>query len=267
MRLAASTGEIKVAAGVTLADVLTYLLRNTNSSGRLLSRIATKYPIEDDLDDGEITALVRWAIPAYPDSLSLALCAYSRRIAATISEDQAWTIDPLLLDVAQDPAAPATTVQIEVDNVYSEASAVELSKRLTESFIATADPADIWRDRSRLYPNLDFAPRVQRDLANLDSVSYAAALNRLEELNRASMAWVAPDPAPTYLSKVTGESKATMDRYGDERIFRSSNGSNETFEKHARLPDGFRLHLREILPDRRLEIGYIGPHLPIVNEN
>ncbi|WP_282950429.1 MULTISPECIES: hypothetical protein, partial [unclassified Sphingopyxis] len=66
---------------------------------------------------------------------------------------------------------------------------------------------------------------------------------------------------------VTGESKSTMDKYGSKRIFRSSSGANETFELHARLPDGFRLHLREILPGRRIEIGYIGPHLPIVSEN
>lgn len=266
MRLAASTGEVEVAAGVSLSDVLTHLLRTTNTSGRVLARMATKYPIEDELDDGEITALVNWTIPACPGSLSLILCAHSRRIAATISNDQTWTVDPLILSVAQDPTDPNITVGVEVDNVYSAASAGELSKRFTKAFVATASPADIWRDRARLYPDLDFAPRVERDLGNLGSAQYAAVLTRLDELNRASNAWNAPVPTPTYFSKVTGESKATMNKYGGERVFRSSNGSDERFETHARLPDGFRLHLREVLPDRRLEIGYIGPHLAIVRE-
>jgi len=267
MRLAASTGEVQVAAGVTLADVLTHLLTKTGNSGRLFARMATKYPVEDDLNEGEFAALVNWAIPAYPGSLSLILCAHSRRISVTISNDQNWMIDPLPLDVVKDPAAPRVTTKIDVDNVYSATSAAELSKRLRKAFVSAAAPADIWRNRARLFPNLDFAPRVERDLRSLESAHYAASIVRFEELNTASGAWVAPAISPTYLSKVTGESKATMRKYGSQRVFRSLNGSDEVFEIHARLPDGLRLHLREVMPDRRIEIGYIGPHLSIVSED
>lgn len=266
MRLAASPGEVHVTAGVTLADLLQHILRGT-SSGRVLARMATKYPVEDDLDDGEFEALVEWAIPAHPGSISLILCARSRRIAVTITDDASWRVDPLALQVAQDPSDPGTTVGIEIDNVFSAENAAEIVKRLDAAFVALAKPADIWRDRARLFPELDFAPRVERDLADLPSVQYDAAVNRLKELNTASGKWKYPAAEPAYLSKVTGESKPTMRKYGSERVFRSSNGSDETFELHARLPDGFRLHLREILGTRRLEVGYIGPHLSIVSED
>ena len=256
-----------VAVDVTLADVLTHMLRNTMASGRVLARMATKYPVEDDLPEDDFIALVNWTLPSLPGCLSLALCAHSGRIATTLSELAEWTVDPLLLDVAQDPATPDVTVKVQVDNVYSAASAAELVKRLNNAFVVTASPADIWNNRANLYPGLDFAPRVERDLADLAFVQYAAALNRLGELNSASNAWAAPAARPTYLSKITGESKATMDKYGSKRIFRSSSGSNEVFELHARLPDGFRLHLREIVQARRVEIGYIGPHLAIVSED
>jgi hypothetical protein len=267
MRLAASPGEVEVAGGVTLAEVLTHLIRTTKVSGRVLARMATKYPVEDDLDDGELAALINWTIPAYHESLSLVLCAHSRRISVTISEHQAWMVDPLRLYVMQDHNVPNILVEIEIDNIYSKTSAADLSKRLDKEFVDSAAPADIWRNRAHLFPDLEFAPRVERDLANLASVPYEAALTRLGELNRVSSAWTENAATPTYLSKVTGESKPTMDKYGTERIFRSCNGSNETFEKHARLPNGFRLHLREIPSIRRLEIGYIGPHLSIVREN
>lgn len=266
MRLASSTGELEVAVGITLADVLTHLLRNT-SSGRVLARMATKYPVEDDVDDGEFEALVHWTIPAHPNSLSLVLCARSRRIAATLSDDPVWAIDPLVVGVATDPAAPETVIGVEVDNVYSSENAAKLAGRLTATFVASASPADIWADRARIFPSLDFAPRVENDLANLGALQYAPALKRLDELNRASQAWAAPAGRPAYLSRVNGESKPTMDKYGSERRFRSSDGSEQTFELHAKLPGGFRVHLREILPGRRLEIGYIGPHLSIVSEN
>ena len=185
MRLAASTGEVHVAAGVTLADVLQHILRGTKS-GRVLARMATKYPVEDDLDEGEFAALVEWAIPAHPNSISLVLCARSGRIAATITTDDDWRVDPLTLLVARDPADPGATAGIEVDNVFSAENAAELVKRLDEAFVAVAKPADIWRDRAQLFPDLDFAQRVERDLADLGPVQYSAAIARLQELNLAS---------------------------------------------------------------------------------
>lgn len=266
MRLASSTGELEVAAGITLAEVLTHLLRRT-SSGRVLARMATKYPVEDDVCDEEFEALVHWTIPTLPNCLSLVLCASSRRIAATMSDDPSWAVDPLVVEIATDPAAPGTLIGFEIDNVYSAQSAATLAGRLQQAFVESASAADIWADRKRLFPNLDFAPRVEKDLANLGALQYVPALQRLDELNRASGAWNAPAAAPIYLSRVTGESKPTMDKYGYERRFRSSDGSEQTFELHARLPGGFRVHLREILPGRRLEIGYIGPHLSIVSEH
>lgn len=266
MRLSASTGEIHISPGVTLADVLTYLLRNT-AAGRLLTRLATKFPVEDDVEDDEFAALIEWSIPAHPGSLSLVLCARSARIAVTISNLSAWTIDPLHLVVVTNPDTPGETTNVEIDNVFSSASAAALSARLTEAFVETAKPADLWRGRTRLFPNLDFAPRVEGDLANLGTMQYAAAVSRLVEIDKASGAWTPGKPSPVYLSKVTGESGATMNKYGSHRIFRSSNGNDEVFELHARLADGFRLHLREIAATRRVEVGYIGPHLPIAGEN
>ena len=42
----------------------------------------------------------------------------------------------------------------------------------------------------------------------------------------------------------------------------SSLGTRETFEWHARFGDG-RIHLRFDPQSREVEIGYIGPHLPL----
>lgn len=266
MRLAASIGDVVISPGVTLADVLTHVLRST-TSGRLLTRMATKYPIEDDLNDGEFAALVEWAIPTYPGAMSLVLCARSGRIAVTISDDALWTVDPLQLNVETNPDNPGVTVQIAIDNVFSAASAAALSNRLTAAFVETAKPTDLWRNRARTFPNLDFSPRVEGDLTNLGPTQYESAVRRLVEINAATSGWAEGMPSPTYLSKITGETTATMNKYGYQRIFRSSNGSDEVFELHARLAGGFRLHLREITETRRVEVGYIGPHLSIASEN
>lgn len=264
MRLSASTDQVMVAPGVTLAAALMHLLASTDDAGRLMTRLATKYPVENDVEHGEFEALVEWTIPAHPGSLPLVLCARSGRIAVTISDDAAWTVDPLHLAVAKDPDASATTTAVEVDNVFSDASAEALAMRLTAALAAVATPAELWRDRAVLFPNLDFGPGVEGDLADLQATEYDSAVSRLGEIERAVGAWRPGDGYPAYASSVTYESKRTMREYGYRRVFRSSDGSDRTFERHARLANGYRLHLREVPAARRVEIGYIGPHLPIV---
>lgn len=266
MRLTASTSEVVLSPGMSLYDALQEVFRSSRG-GRLFARLASKYPVEDDVEDGELAALVDWSIPAHPGSLALVLCARSGRIAVSISTDPVWQVDPIALMVAIDPAAPHALTTIPVDNVFSEANALSLSDRLKAAVVQTADPATLWRERSALFPHLEFAPRVEGDLANLGAKEYGSAVSRLGELERAVAGWRLGQGSPQYLSRVTGESEATMNQYRSYRIFRSITGSDELFEKHARLAGGFRVHLREIFAQRRVEIGYIGPHLPIVSTN
>ena len=266
MRLTASTSEVALSPGMSLYDALQEVFRSARG-GRLFARLASKYPVEDDVEDGELEALVDWSIPAHLGSLALVLCARSGRIAVSISTDPVWRVDPIALMIATDPAAPHALTTIPIDNVFSEANAASLSDRLKASLVGTADPATLWCERCALFPHLDFAPRVEGDLADLGAKEYGSAVSRLGELERAAADWGPGLASPRYLSRVTGESEATMNQYRSYRIFRSITGHDEEFEKHARLAGGFRLHLRENAAERRIEVGYIGPHLPIVSTN
>ena len=49
----------------------------------------------------------------------------------------------------------------------------------------------------------------------------------------------------------------------EARGFRSHRGTREIFEWHARFGSGGRIHLRFDPDSREVEIGYIGPHLPL----
>lgn len=266
MRLTASTSEVVLSPGLSLYDALQAVLRS-GRGGRLFARLASKYPVEDDVDDGELEALVDWSIPAHPGSLALVLCARSGRIAVSISTDLVWRVDPIALMIATDPATPHALTPVQIDNVFSEVNATSLSDRLKATLVRTADPETLWRERGALFPHLDFAPRLKGDLANLGAKEYGSAVSRLGELERAVANWGSSQASPQYLSRVTGESEATMNQYRSYRVFRSITGNDEEFEKHARLAGGFRLHLREVAAARRVEVGYIGPHLPIVSTN
>ena len=53
------------------------------------------------------------------------------------------------------------------------------------------------------------------------------------------------------------------DTLREARRFRSSRGTRELFEWHARFGGNGRIHLRIDSTTREIEVGYIGHHLPL----
>ena len=64
---------------------------------------------------------------------------------------------------------------------------------------------------------------------------------------------------------MTPESRGTMDNPAlrDARLFRSTSGVRVLFKWHTRFGRGSRIHLRFDAGSRKIEIGYIGEHLPL----
>lgn len=56
------------------------------------------------------------------------------------------------------------------------------------------------------------------------------------------------------------ESKSTMDKYSQERVFQLPDGGTDVFELHIKLGD-IRIHILEDNPKKMMMIGYIGSHL------
>jgi hypothetical protein len=63
---------------------------------------------------------------------------------------------------------------------------------------------------------------------------------------------------------VSGESKNVKNnpKLKKERIFFLPNGTKQFFEKHIKLSGGFRLHFYPDETQKKIYIGYVGPHLP-----
>ncbi len=268
LRLHKATTLLKLGNDFSLSEVLIDLLKRRSASGRLFATLATKYPVEEDVEEGAFEALVNWELPDHPGCLALALCASTGRVGVTLTKSLAWKVDPLPVKVVKDPSQPANVVVEGVDNLFSSENAAAIVDRRSSRRRAAASAAELWRDRVALFPRLDFAPGLERNLAALRDDILEAAVGRLEELNDAAAEWARDGLAePRYRSKVTGESGPTMDKYGYQRVFKSALGGTATFEKHARLHDAYRVHLLERPAHHRLEIGYVGPHLDIVSEN
>ena len=267
LRLHAPLHEIEIFSGVTLYDVFLEICNRTSDRGRFLMLMATKCPIDKDLADEKLADLINWRLTTHPDCLSLLLCAVSDvRIPISLSWDERWATSPLKVTVCRDNNKSECLRELYVHNVFSFQNAKEIVEIFNNDILNSIDLFNLWYQKGVLFPRLKFGPGVQNDLQGVGPEIYRAAVGRLSELNRAAVEWeISGAASPTYFSKVTGESGATMKKFGNRRIFLSAEGKNETFEKHAWVPMGHRLHLRELHDTKLIEVGYIGTHLPTVS--
>ncbi len=124
-------------------------------------------------------------------------------------------------------------------------------------------PSGLAERKHECFPHLQFGLDVDEQIGRLPAEVVDQVIAKLIVLDGAVRDWRGTDAAPA-LPMIHSESKRTMQRYRDRRIFRSADGVPELFGPHAMVGSGYRIHLRVDQQARVLEIGYIGKHLPTV---
>jgi len=258
--------EITVCNGTSLTDLFREYLGRNRDKARFMLQLATRCPIDDGVEAANLVDFLDEEVDDLPQCTDLLWCAISdTKLTVSLSPNNDWHRNPLSLRLIRDGAHSRT---VNVENVFSLVSAQDTADRLNVAELNCISPDELWNRRTDLFPNLVFGGDVEKHLKALGSDVFASAVSRLVDLNTSVAGWdAACSQTPTYICKVTGESGATMQKYGGDRVFRSSFGGNETYEKHARLHNGGRIHLREISEQSKIEIGYIGKHLRIVSEH
>ncbi|MBD9703212.1 hypothetical protein [Streptomyces caniscabiei] len=114
----------------------------------------------------------------------------------------------------------------------------------------------IWERKADLYPHLQFLPRTEVQLDDLDPRWVVPVRRCLERLDAAAATW---DPAtthePVWQTKVTpeGETRKRVCRFED------LDGKTRTFHLHARFtPGAGRIHLRPVGENGKVRIAHIG---------
>jgi hypothetical protein len=265
LRLHQPPDQIVLGAGVSLGDVAIALLRSpaNREEGRFFARMALKVPVDYGLPNEMIDHLLRCRSEAYPESIGLLLCALSNRIAVTLSADTVWDRDRIVVDIALESAAGESRSESrEFDHVSRALHAPRIIERTRATTLHSLNPVDFWSRKGELFPHLLFGREVEKQILRCGPDVFQSAMMRLQELDFAASRWRnIGGGVPPYLSRVTGESESTMNKYGNERVFQDSNGAHATFELHARIAEGCRIHLIEHPADKAIEVGYIGPHL------
>ena len=196
------------------------------------------------------------------DGEPLVLCAIADWIAVGFPSDSVWDRDRLKVEFKELlPDESFEEASEQIDNLVQSFHALSIRDRHREAFLQYGSPSESWVRRKEAFPNLAFGPDVE-----LPPEVSPPILKRLIDLDKSAAEWSNVGGAsPRWRCKVTPESSRVRNdkRLLEERRFRSKNGMRELFEWHARVGSGIRIHLRFDPGSKEVEIGYIGPHLPL----
>lgn len=121
--------------------------------------------------------------------------------------------------------------------------------------------AALWEGRERYFPHLEFLPRVEGNLRNLDHAWVVPVRKHLVKLEVAVAEWrINDDGMLVYRSKVTAESDSRV----KEGIvdFTDLDGAVRAFQLHSRYTPGKgRIHFRLVPEVRRARIAHVGGKL------
>ncbi len=196
------------------------------------------------------------------DGEPLVLCAITNWIAVGFPSDPAWDKDRLTVNFKE--LLPDESIQENsetIDYLARSVHAHSIYERHHAAFFQSLLPSELWEQRAETFPNLVFGPAVE-----LPSEFSWSIVRKLVDLDRSGAEWRnIGGPIPPWTCKVTPESERVRNNQKllEARRFMSRRGTRELFEWHARVGSGIRIHLRFHVDSKEIEIGYIGPHLPL----
>ena len=256
--------EIRIAPDLSLFDAYIALKKTgAREESVFLMRLSAKYPLESEIEAevrDRFLACEGHEIPS-DDWKPLVLCVITNWIAIGLPSVPNWDKDQLTIDF--DELLPDGSIEETsetIDNLARSEHASSKCERHRARFL-DQDSFAVWEKKHEVFSNLIFGPDVKPPPEFLGST-----VRRLAELDKSAAEWRnIGGPVPPWTCKVTPESQSVRNNPTllNERRFRSRHGTRDLFEWHARIGSKFRIHLRFDTGSREIEIGYIGPHLPL----
>lgn len=270
-RIAKDMHEIQCLVDYSLLDVCRELRKQHRSEESLLfMKLASKYPLLHDLESHISDRYWGCDARALPktDQQPFILCAIANFIAIGFPSKPDWNCDKLIVqfdELLPDDAATIICVSEEIDQLTRSVHSESIIERNRRCFLKSANSDELWKQRAAIFPHLGFGLGVEQNLKR-HSNWYFTIVRKLMDLDRSARDWhVEGGPVPKWTTKVTQESNSVLsnDKLRRARMFCSSRDTSELFDWHARFGSGGRIHLRLDAATKQVEIGYIGPHLPL----
>lgn len=162
--------------------------------------------------------------------------------------------DESTLDYEQD--------DVDIRHTSAATNIAEHDEWITHSGLTgIASGTELWDARADFFPQLQFLPRVEGDLHQLERSFLRPVRDRLMELQAAAASW-----DPNYAEQPTWQSHVTPEGSTRKRLcrFEDLDGTTRTFHLHARFtPGAGRVHFRLLPEERIIRIAYIGRKIGI----
>jgi hypothetical protein len=225
-------------------------------------------PADYALDDASIDAILRVA----PDSpatgfeqtfervraagIDALICAAMNFTLVGMLRNNLWRFDRM--------GFVSGTETYLFDHVAEPLHAEGIRGRRMAALRSELSPRSFWSLRARVFSNLLFGLDVQGQVDKLNTTIVPLMFKRLAELDARARVWreSASDQFPDGTTEIKRETPRTMARYGNDRRFSGHDGATKTFEEHMWIDRSHRIHLILDVNGKRVEIGYIGRHLP-----
>lgn len=189
-------------------------------------------------------------------SFDASLCAVTGSVLASLLRDPRWDFDQM--------GFCALGSAYSFDHVAKSSHAESVNTRQAQHLRDSLTARNFWSSKHLTFPNLLFGLDVPGQLAKFNAKLMPLLFRRLAELNDKARVWrgAATAELPAGPPEVARESKATMDRFTEDRRFRGHDGKMRTFEEHVWVDRTHRIHIFCDAKMKTLEIGYVGHHLP-----
>lgn len=269
LRLSREISEIIIYGSCSLYDLL--VKSRGLSAGReeiqFWLSLATKYPLYQELPVHVKDRFLGCSPAATPigNHEGLLLCAIQSGVAISLPTDIAWQSDQLSVHFTE--MLPDGSVVDAVENIDNIAGIVQAEKvvaRHDTGRFSRATAANFWLIKEKLFPALLFGIGVEKNIADIGENQFATIMGCLQDLNRSAETWSKDTPLK-WRRKVTAESGSLManKKLRETRCFKNRLGQSQLYEWHARYGSAGRIHLYADPVDFSVEVGYIGPHLPL----
>ena len=269
LRMARALHEIECLPGYSLGSAVQSLRELGHRDEYLFFvKLATKIPllteVREELADRFHGCQGRTLSEV--DGGPLVLCAITDGISVGLPSQADWDDDHIAVEF-QELLDDGTMEDVseEIDQLSRSLHAKPIWERNLARIQAGMDSSKLWQNRGSVFPDLAFGPAVEEDLQKVAGLM-GTVVGKLVALDQSAREWREQGgPAPVWRTHVSPEPPEKMKnaKFRNARTFRSYRGSQEIFEWHARYGDHGRIHLRFDADEREVEIGYIGPHLPV----
>ena len=265
LRMCRHPSEINCVLGCSLFDAYLELLKDGDrDKGKFLMRLSEKRPLLSDVElDVKDRFLACEAKDLSPeDGEPLVFCAITDWIAVGFPSAPGWDHDCLTVsfnELLPDGSIEETSETI--DNLTRSVHALSICERRHAILLRCLSPLALWERREEVFQNLIFGPDVK-----IDPEFFGPTVKKLIALDESAAKWrKVGGNVPPWTCTVTPETVNLMKnpKLREARRFKSQGGTRELFPWHAKFSNGRRIHLRFNADSRKIEIGYIGPHLPL----